>query len=137
MDEIWKEIEEYPNYEVSNLGRVRTTKYYSNAQKKYYDRILVLKQKTNRWGYNHVGLSNKNGRKSKIIHRLVAQAFISNPNNYLEINHKDGNKQNNCVDNLEWCNRSYNILHAYKIGLKKPIQEYIRLKKEAQNGKNK
>lgn len=130
MDEIWKRIEEYPNYEVSNLGRVRTTKYYSNAQKKYYDRILVLKQKTNRCGYNHVGLSNENGRKNKVIHRLVAKAFIPNPNNFLEVNHKDGNKQNNKVNNLEWCTRSYNVTHAYRLGLKKPIQEYIRLKKE-------
>lgn len=130
MEEIWKEIKDYPNYEVSNFGRVRTLKYFSNVTKKYYDRILVLKQKTSYCGYNHVGLSNKDGRKTKVVHKLVAKAFIPNPNNLREINHKDGNKQNNSVTNLEWCSRSDNIKHAYKMGLKKPIQEYIRLKKE-------
>lgn len=130
MEETWVKIKDYPNYEVSNLGRIRTLKYFSNVTKRYYDRILVLKQKTSRWGYNHVGLSNKDGRKTKVVHKLVARAFIPNPNNLREINHIDGNKQNNAVSNLEWCTRSYNVKHSYKLGLKKPIQEYIRLKKE-------
>lgn len=130
MREIWKKIKDYPNYEISNLGKVRALKYYSNVHKKYYERILILKQKTNKWGYNFVGLSNENGRKNKSIHRLVAETFIPNINNCKEVNHKDGNKNNNKVQNLEWCNRKDNIIHAYKLGLKKPIQEYIRLKKE-------
>lgn len=130
MEEVWKKIKDYPNYEVSNLGQIRALKYYSNVTKKYYDRILILKQKTNYCGYNHVGLSNKNGRKTKVVHKLVADAFICNPNNFQEINHKDGNKQNNSVFNLEWCTRSYNVKHAYDLGLKKPIKEYMRLKKE-------
>ena len=131
MKEIWLPIKDYPNYEVSNLGRVRALKYYSNVTKKYYDRILVLKVKTNRWGYNFVGISNRNGRKSKIVHRLVAETFIPNVNGLREVNHIDGNKQNNRVENLEWCTRSQNLKHAYKLGLKKPIQEYIKLKKGA------
>ena len=88
MEEVWKKIKDYPNYEVSNLGQIRALKYYSNVTKKYYDRILILKQKTNYCGYNHVGLSNKNGRKTKVVHKLVADAFICNPNNFQEINPK-------------------------------------------------
>lgn len=131
MQEIWKEIKDYPNYQISNLGRVKALKFYSNLHKQYYDRELILKEKTNRFGYKFVDLSNKFGRKNKMIHRLVAETFIDNKNNYKEVNHIDGNKNNNKVENLEWCNRQYNVLHSYKLGLKKPIQEYIRLKKEA------
>lgn len=131
MREIWKKIKEYPNYEISNYGRVRSLKYYSNVHKKYYDRVLILKEKTNRYGYKMIALSNENGRKCFTIHRLVAKAFIDNKSNYNEVNHIDGNKSNNKFNNLEWCTRRDNILHAYKLGLKKPIQEYIKLKKEA------
>lgn len=137
MKEEWKTIENYPNYEISNMGRVRALKYYSNIHKKYYDREIILKEKTNMHGYKMVGLSNSDGRKSFSIHRLVAKAFIKNSNNYKEVNHIDGNKANNCYINLEWCTRKSNILHAYRIGLKKPIQEYIKIKKEVlQNGKD-
>lgn len=131
MREIWKKIKEYPNYEISNYGRVRSLKYYSNVHKKYYDRVLILKEKTNRYGYKMITLSNENGRKCFTIHRLVAKAFIDNKSNYNEVNHIDGNKSNNKFNNLEWCTRRDNILHAYKLGLKKSIQEYIKLKKEA------
>ena len=132
MQEIWKEIKDYPNYQVSNFGRVKTLKYYSNIHKKYYNRELILKEKDNKHGYKFVslGCGKRGERKNIAIHRLVAQAFILNPNNYKEINHIDGNKNNNCADNLEWCTRQENVLHAYRLGLKKPIQEYIRLKKE-------
>lgn len=133
MQEIWKEIPNHPNYQVSNYGRVRATKYYSNIHKKYYSRELILKEKTNKHGYKHVGLGGgkRGNKKNIIIHRLVAQLFVSNPNCYNEVNHIDGNKNNNRADNLEWCTRSKNMLHAYKLGLHKPIQEYIKLKKEA------
>lgn len=131
MREIWKKIKEYPNYEISNLGRVKSLKFYSNVHKKYYDRVLILKEKTNKYGYKMIALSNENGRKCFTIHRLVAKAFIDNKSNYNEVNHIDGNKSNNKFNNLEWCTRRDNILHAYKLGLKKPIQEYIKLKKEA------
>lgn len=132
MQEIWKEIKDYPNYQVSNLGRVKTLKYYSNIHKKYYDRELILKEKDNKYGYKFIslGCGKRGERKNIAIHRLVAQAFIPNPNNYKEVNHIDGNKSNNKVNNLEWCTRQENVLHSYKLGLKKPIQEYIRLKKE-------
>ena len=132
MKEKWKEIEDYPNYQISNYGRVKSLKYYNNVYKKYYDRELILKEKINKSGYKFVSLGcGKRGKKKNIaIHRLVAKAFIPNIKNYKEINHKDGNKNNNRVENLEWCSRSENMLHAYKLGLHKPIQEYIKQKKE-------
>lgn len=74
-------------------------------------------------------LTNKEHiRKYFLVHRLVAQAFIPNPNNLPQVNHIDGNKENNCITNLEWCTREDNIKHAYKIGLnpsRKKIIEYI------------
>lgn len=59
-------------------------------------------------GYHQVGLRNDDGKKMCVVHRLVAMAFLPNPNNYDQVNHKDENKTNNCVDNLEWCNNKYN-----------------------------
>lgn len=96
--EQWKIIEDYPNYEVSNIGRVRnkTTKYVLKPQqfigKKYY----------------YVPLWKDGAEKKKRIHRLVAEAFIPNPQNLPEVNHKDEDPSNNSVDNLEWCSRAYN-----------------------------
>lgn len=131
MQEIWKEVKDYPNYEISNFGRVKALKFYSNVHKKYYDRELILKEKTNRFGYKFVslGCGKRGNRKNVMIHRLVAQAFIHNSNNYKEINHIDGNKANNNVNNLEWCTRSENMKHAYKIGLRRgiPTKEVIQL----------
>ena len=69
-------------------------------------------------GYKQVFVNVNGKRYVRYIHRLVAECYISNPNNYNEINHKDGNKSNNCVDNLEWCTRSYNSLHALATGLR-------------------
>ena len=133
MQEIWKEIKDYPNYQISNLGRIKALKFYSNIHKRYYDRELLLKEKKNSHGYKFIslGCGKRGTRKNIAIHRLVAEAFIPNPNNLPEVNHIDGNKLNNNIDNLEWCTRSENMLHAYKLGLHKPIQEYIKCKKEA------
>ena len=68
-------------------------------------------------GYYKVGLYRNGKAKNFKIHRLVAEAFIPNPNNYPQVNHIDGHKNNNCVDNLEWCDNSYNMKEAYRIGL--------------------
>lgn len=74
-------------------------------------------------GYKQVQIMRNNKRYTKYVHRLVAECFIDNPNNLPEVNHKDGNKANNAVDNLEWCNRSQNQRHAYKTGLIKPSEK--------------
>ena len=96
--EIWKDIKDYPNYQVSNLGRILNI--ISNK---------ILKAHKNHQGYLQVRLYKNGKNKNCYIHRLVAEAFIPNPNHYKEINHKDENPSNSIVDNLEWCDRKYNI----------------------------
>ena len=91
-----KTIRDYPNYSVNSLGEVFNNK---TGRK--------LKQSVNK-GYCIVYLYNKNGRKSFLVHRLVAKAFIPNESNFPEVNHKDENPQNNRVENLEWCTSKYN-----------------------------
>ena len=101
MKEIWKDIKDYEGlYQVSNLGNVKSLKTNKNL---YYSKSK---------NYLRVSL-NKNGiRKGYSIHRLVAQAFIPNPNNYPCVNHKDCNGNNNKVNNLEWC--TYKQNNSYK-----------------------
>lgn len=99
MKEIWKDIKDYEgHYQVSNLSRVKSIKFGKER---------ILKQHI-RGGYYSVVLSKNGILKIFKVHRLVAQAFIPNPNNYKEVNHKDENKANNVVSNLEWCDRKYN-----------------------------
>ena len=103
MTVICKHIENFPHYLIYNDGRV-----YSIKSGKF------LKIHFDSCGYKHVTLyrGTKRSRKTYKVHRLVANAFIPNPNNYLEINHKDENKSNNNVWNLEWCNRKYNCEYS-------------------------
>lgn len=108
INEEWRVINEFPNYEVSNYGNVRRV-WKDHTNKK----ATML----NPFGYQIVHLSRQGVNKHRAIHRLVALAFIDNPDNLAEVNHKDGNKLNNCVDNLEWCSRSENMKHAYATGL--------------------
>lgn len=95
--EIWKTIEGFENYSVSTYGRVRKTK-----TKK------IMHQQINN-GYLYIRLNKDNKRVPLRVHRLVAQAFIPNPDNCPCVNHKDENKTNNCVENLEWCTHKYNL----------------------------
>lgn len=97
MTEIWKAIDD--RYSVSNLGRVKSN--YANKER-------ILKPFANKDGYLIVDIRHPNFRKSMQIHRLVAMAFIPNPDNLPEVNHKDEDKTNNCIDNLEWCTTKYN-----------------------------
>ena len=101
--EIWKDIEGYEGlYQISNKGRVKSLGNNKNRKEK------ILSCKPNNKGYLRVNLY-KNGKKKHFsVHRLVAIAFIPNPNNLLEVNHKDENKENNHVKNLEWCTSEYN-----------------------------
>ena len=107
-------------YQISNLGKVRSLSRFHRTDKNYssigyYQKEKCLKPGTDGWGYNYVSIKGKNKR----IHRLVAETFIPNPNNYEQVNHIDGNKQNNRMDNLEWCTREYNMQEAFKMGLVK------------------
>lgn len=106
MVEIWKDIDGYEGrYQVSNTGKVRSLIKRSELQADWH----LLKPAHAR-GYESVGLCKNQGKKTTfLVHRLVAYAFVPNPNNYKEVNHKDENKLNNYADNLEWCTREYNM----------------------------
>lgn len=111
MEEIWKTIKECKDYQVSNLGRVKSLKYDKENGK------IMRPYKTTK-GYLQIDLS-LDGRKREnrlhlAVHRLVAEAFIPNPNNLPQVNHKDENKENNCVYNLEWCTNEYNATYGTK-----------------------
>lgn len=100
-------------YQVSNFGRVRNNKNNIKTSNLYKN------------GYLYVDLYKYNKRKRKLIHRLVAEAFIPNFNNCPQINHIDGNKQNNRIDNLEWCTCSYNLKEAYRLKLREPARAML------------
>jgi hypothetical protein len=127
INEVWKDIKGYDKlYQVSNDGKVCALERLKNCNKGYR-KINYHIMTPNIFGtkYERVGLTNSNGiRKYYLVHRLVAQAFIPNPNNYPIINHIDGNKLNNNVSNLEWCTYSHNLKHAYSIGLKEFTKEH-------------
>lgn len=117
MKEIWKDVVGYEGlYQVSNLGNVRRMRFINNTTNK--GQIRNMNPWNNGRGYLVVSLMKNGNRKNNYVHRLVAQAFIENPNNCKEINHKDGNKENCCVNNLEWTTRSGNLKHAYRTKLK-------------------
>ena len=101
MKEKWKKIENYPNYLISNYGNIYSTK--SNK---------ILKPKIDKQGYLHIGLYSNNKRKFFLVHRLVADHFL--PTKDLEVNHKNGDKSNNSVKNLEWCTPKQNIANKLK-----------------------
>lgn len=100
MKEKWKRISSHPDYEISNQGQVRKG-----------ERYVAVSQ--NAHGYNKCNLGgNTVPARTQIVHRLVAKAFIPNPHNHPVVHHKDGNKTNNCVGNLEWCSYSQNSRYA-------------------------
>lgn len=101
MKEVWKDIKGYEGeYKVSNYGRVKSLKNHKEK---------ILKQWKNNKGYLNIALYKNKKSKMYRVHRLVALAFIPNPENLPEVNHKDEIKENNHVDNLEWCDRKYNM----------------------------
>lgn len=105
--EIWKDVKGFEDYyEVSNLGNVRRK-----------DSLYVLKQLNHKKGYLRVYLSVNSKKKGRAVHRIVAEAFIENPENKETVNHIDLNKKNNKVDNLEWMTNKENIQHAFKNGV--------------------
>lgn len=114
-NEVWKIIPYSDEYQVSNLGRIRhlyINRYDINKKEiKKIKKITYLKPIL-RGGYARIRIyESRNKFKTYQVHKLVAEVFIPNPNNYPIINHKDFNRSNNCVDNLEWCSFSYNRLY--------------------------
>ena len=118
MKEIWKPVKDFEKYYmISNKGNLKSIikRQYSFKDKKVIEtkeeKYLKL---TNDRGYEKIILSLNGKRYLKYIHRLVAEAFIPNPNNYKEVNHIDSDPSNNCVENLEWCDRKYNLNYMIK-----------------------
>jgi len=112
--EIWKDICEYEGaYQVSNFGRIKSLK-------RFYKPKESIKKPHYKGGYLYMMLHKNNIKKDYPLHRLVLSAFKGFCNS--QINHKDGNKQNNHVDNLEWCTASENLKHAYRLKLRKPTR---------------
>ncbi len=125
-EEIWKDIKGYEGYyKISDLGRVK------RLERKRYDRNQILKERIvktiypkNGW-YPYLSLCKKGIYKNYTIHRLIAEAFLPNPDNLPCINHKDGNKQNNSISNLEWCDYSHNNREAHRLGLNRGTSKEV------------
>ena len=135
MQEIWKKTNVSDYYEVSNFGRVRSLpRLARNNRGEYLTKGGILKGTINGDGYQKVSLSVNGKLITKSVHRLVAEAFIPNPNNLPIINHKDENKTNNSVSNLEWCTNEYNVnygtrnqrLSASRTGCGKKVCQYTK-----------
>lgn len=120
--EIWKDIKGYEGlYQVSNFGNIKSLRKWNGARGKHFyescERILTPTD--NGYGYCIVCLVKNHFRKNYYVHRLVAEAFIENPYGYPQINHKDYNRKNNNVDNLEWCTSKQNTQYS-SVNMRKP-----------------
>ncbi len=125
----WRPVKGFEGlYEVSNLGQVKSLNYNRTGETK------ILRLSKDRYGYLQVSLRKNSKVYTKLVHRLVASAFIPNPEGKTQVNHIDGDKTNNKVDNLEWCTAKENIQHAWNTGLKN--EETKRKISEAHKGKH-
>lgn len=102
--EVWKDVPGFEKYQVSNLGRIRSLKN---------NKITIIKTYVGTNGYIQACFWQNKKCNKVLLHRIVATCFVSNPNNYNEVNHKDENKANNCADNLEWCVHLYNMRYGH------------------------
>ena len=111
MEEVWKPAADYEGYyEVSNLGRVKSLPRRGTTKQE-----RILKPALKRNGYMDICLQKNGKRKYLHVHQVIAKTFIPNPDNKSQVNHIDGDKQNNCVSNLEWNTPSENISHKFKV----------------------
>ena len=128
IKEIWKPIEGYNGlYQVSNMGRVKSLERNVVKGKGGLYKIeeKILKSIKKRDGYFQINLSKDGKQKTHLVHRLVAQAFLPNPNNLVEINHINEDKTNNRTDNLEWCSREYNCNYGTRNErIRKPVLQF-------------
>ena len=114
MKEVWKDIDGYEGlYQVSNFGNILSIKKYSSLYSDKERRCKILKPRINKSGYLQVCFCNK----THLVHRLVASAFIENKNKKPQVNHINGIKTDNKLENLEWMTNSENVCHAYKNNL--------------------
>lgn len=116
--EEWRDIIGYDGlYQVSNLGRIKrlSRTIVSNNRSQFSVKEKILKLGTHKRGYKTIMLHKNKKHKLWLVHRLVALNFIPNPNNLPQINHKDEDKTNNCVENLEWCTNEYNAHYGTRI----------------------
>lgn len=122
--ELWKDLYGYEGiYQVSSLGNIKRLPLIIKSKNnihKYYKEMLLKPSKT-KYGYLKVSLT-KYKKITYLLHRLVALTFIDNPENKPQVNHKDANKSNNNISNLEWVTSNENIQHAYRNGLIKPMK---------------
>lgn len=113
--EIWKDIPEYEGYyQASNLGNIKSLKFQCNFTGKKYHREKILKQKIDKWKNKRVELWKNGEHKTWLVHRLIGLTFLGKPKEKMTINHKDGNRLNNNIENLEWLTLKDNILHGFK-----------------------
>jgi len=121
IQETWKDVIGFEGfYQVSNYGRVKSidrtqTVTWNGKKVSKQLRGRIIAQSRQNGGYVIANLSANSRRREMTIHRMVAMAFIDNPQNLKEVNHKDGNKNNNTVWNLEWCDRSENLRHRVRV----------------------
>lgn len=119
--ERWKTIEDYPNYMVSDMGRVKSLNYHRTGKEKF------LKDSKDKDGYLYVNLSKEGKVKKFKVHRLVASAFLDNPNNLPEVNHINEDKTDNRFENIEYCDRFYNMNYGTRTErTQKPILQFTK-----------
>lgn len=129
-EEVWGQLENLSRYRISNKGRVKCILRRNNAYNNYYKANYIMKDFNNK-GYRRIQLRTDNGKKLTIgVHRLVALTFLPKVEGKTIVNHIDGNKSNNNVENLEWCTHQENVYHVINTGLLKTKNGFVLPKRE-------